>query len=103
MGVDAACIDGGAVGPLSVYWCRGVCIQVHPSGLVSKEGVDVAPEDSTECAWGARAMVEVVVNCIASPWWWKRRSFIFDIGSAGMAADAVGDFVVPLCQGGLPG
>jgi hypothetical protein len=58
LGDDTACMDGGAVGPLSVYWCRGVFFRVHPSGLVSREGVDVAPKDPIECAWGTRATGE---------------------------------------------
>jgi hypothetical protein len=103
LGADAACEDGGAVGPLSVYWCRGVCLWVHPRGLVSREGADVAPEDSIECAWGTRAAVEAAVDCIASPWWWRRGPLLFGRGSLGMAADATGDFAVPLCRGGLPG
>jgi hypothetical protein len=81
----------------------GVFFRVHPSGLVSREGVDVVPEDSIGGAWGVRATVEAVVNCFASPWWWRRWPLLFCIGDASMAADVTGDLTLPLCQGGLSG
>jgi hypothetical protein len=103
LGDYAACEDGGVVGPLSVHRYGGVFLRVHPSGLVSREGVDVAPEDSIGCSWGARAVVEAMVDCVASSWWWRRWPLIFRRGGAGMATDATGDFMLPLCGGGLPG
>jgi hypothetical protein len=56
VGVDATCKDGGAVRPLSVHRCGEVFIWVHPSGLVLREGADVAPKDPTGDARGTRAV-----------------------------------------------
>ena len=103
MGAYVACEDGGAVGPPLVHGYGGVSLRVHPSGLVSREGVDVAPEDSIGGIWGTRAAVEVVVDCFALPWWWKRWPIPFCRGGAGMEIDAIGDIMVPLCRGGLSG
>jgi hypothetical protein len=43
LGADTACQDGRAAGPLTVHGYGGVCLRVYPGGLVSREGVDVAP------------------------------------------------------------
>jgi hypothetical protein len=103
LGDYAACEDGGVVGPLSIHGYGGVCLQVHPSGLVSREGVDVAPKDSIGCTWGARASVEAVVDYVAFSWWRRRWPLIFRRGGTGMAVDVVGNFTLPLCWGGFSG
>jgi hypothetical protein len=91
--------DGGAVGPLPVHRYGGFCLWVHPGGLVSGEGADVAPEDSIGCAWGARAATEAVVERVATSWWWRGWSLFYCRGGAGLAVDAAGDTLVSLCWG----
>jgi hypothetical protein len=60
-------------------------------------------EDSIGCIGGARVMVEVVVDCVALPWWWQRWPLLFGRGDVGMVENVAGDLTLPLCRGGLSG
>jgi hypothetical protein len=96
-------VDDRVAGPLSVHRYQGVCVWLHPGGLVSGEGTDAKPTGSSRGVGGARALTEAVVSYFGSPRWWRRRAVLHGAGGADLAADATSHTSIPLCWGGLPG
>jgi hypothetical protein len=92
-----ACTDDRAVGSLSVYRYKRVCVRLDPGSLVFGEGADAAPEGSTRGTWGTRAAIEEVVHSFGFPRWWRRWPLFYGAGDTDMATDASGDTSVPLC------
>jgi hypothetical protein len=90
LGADPTCADDCAVGPLSVHRQRGVCLWIHPGGLLLGEGANVAPEGASRGTRGTRAMLEAVVTDFGLPRRWQRGKLLYSRGSADMAADVAG-------------
>jgi hypothetical protein len=44
-----------------------------------------------------RAMIEVVFDRVAAPWWGRGWPLFYCRGGIGLAADVAGDTTVPLC------
>jgi hypothetical protein len=75
---------------------RGFFLWIDHGGLVSREGVDVAPESVVRLARSARVATAAVVDDFVSSWGWGGWPLLHGQGYIGVASDAIDHIVVSI-------